>query len=416
MPDKFSCVKEIFNRNRIEYLIVLSCACCFIGFVASRAMASIGMIALVILAVITSNPFEVLRKYFKQTQLWVLSFLFLAVLISGLYSEDHTAWLGWVRIKLPFLFLPLAFAAFHKISPRTFTLILYAFVLVLGCSVVPVLANYYLHYAEITESFARGNTIPMPFSHIRYTLMLAFAFFCCWYLLEKKVILFHPFDRYVLVLFMGLLFVALHILSVRSSLLALYLGILFMALRLLIAQRKWAIGAWLLVLVVLAPYCAYKFVPSLHNKIGYMQYDLREYLHGRVNQNSDAGRLTSIKVGVEIWKKNKLLGVGAGDIRIETAKAYEELYPQVPVENRKVPHNEFVWVMAGCGLVGFVLFLSGFLIPYAVQGYYKQWLMVVLGLIVFSSFFTEDTFEEQIGTGFYVIFLLVLMNHFGADE
>ena len=67
-------------------------------------------------------------------------------------------------------------------------------------------------------------------------------------------------------------------------------------------------------------------------------------------------------------------------------------------------------------MVGFVLFLSGFLVPYVVRGYYRQWLMVVLGLIVFSSFFTEDTFEEQIGTGFYVIFLLVLMNHFGADE
>lgn len=416
MPDKFSCVREIFNRNRIEYLIVLCCTCCFIGFVASRAMASIGIIALVVLAFVSSNPLDVFRKYFKQTQLWVLSFLFVAVLISGVYSEDQNAWLGWLRIKLPFLFLPLAFAAFHKISQRAFTLVLYAFVLVLGCSVIPVLAIYYLHYAEITESFARGNTIPMPFSHIRYTLMLAFAFFCCWYLLEKKTVLFHRLERYVQVIIMGFLFLSLHVLSVRSSLLALYLGVLFMALRLLIAQRNWALGAVLLALVVLAPYCAYKFVPSLHSKIGYMRYDLQEYLQGRVNQNSDAGRLTSIKVGLEIWKKNKLLGVGAGDIRSETAMVYEELYPQVPVENRKVPHNEFIWVLAGCGMVGFVLFLSGFLVPYVVRGYYRQWLMVVLGLIVFSSFFTEDTFEEQIGTGFYVIFLLVLMNHFGADE
>ena len=195
MPDKFSCVRENFNRNRIEYLIVLCCTCCFIGFVASRAMASIGIIALVVLAFVSSNPLDVFRKYFKQTQLWVLSFLFVAVLISGVYSEDQTAWLGWLRIKLPFLFLPLAFAAFHKISQRAFTLVLYAFVLVLGCSVVPVLANYYLHYTEITESFARGNTIPMPFSHIRYTLMLAFAFFCCWYLLAKKTVLFHRLER-----------------------------------------------------------------------------------------------------------------------------------------------------------------------------------------------------------------------------
>ncbi len=416
MPDKFSCVKEIFNRNRIEYLIVLSCTCCFIGFVASRAMASIGMIALVVLAFVSSKPLEVVRNYFRQTHLWVLSFFFLAVLVSGIYSEDQTAWVGWLRIKLPFLFLPLAFAAFHKISQRNFTLILYAFVLVLGCSVIPVLANYYLHYAAITESFARGNTIPMPFSHIRYTLMLAFAFFCCWYLLEKREVVFRPFERYGQAIMMAFLFVTLHILSVRSSLLALYLGILYVALRLLIAQRKWTMGAVLLGLVLLAPYCAYKFVPSLQNKIGYMQYDLQEYLHGRVNQNSDAGRLTSIKVGLEIWKKNKLLGVGAGDIRNETAKVYEEMFPQVPLENRKVPHNEFIWVLAGCGLVGFALFLAGFLVPYLAQGYYKQWLIVVLGLIVFSSFFTEDTFEEQIGTGFYVIFLLVLMNHFGADE
>ncbi|MFN8287324.1 MAG: O-antigen ligase family protein [Chitinophagales bacterium] len=410
-------MKEIFNRNRIEYLIVLCCTCSFIGFVCSRAMISIGMIALVVLAFITLNPLEILRRYVLRKELWVLSLFFLLVLFSGFYSEDKQAYAGWLRIKLPFLFLPVAFAAFPVLGKRSVTLILYSFIIIVSLSAMAVLVNYYLHFAEINEGMLRGNAIPMPFSHIRYTLMLAFAFFCSWYLLESKSVVKYANEKYVLIALLAFLFIGLHILSVRSSLVALYLGVALLLVRMVVINKQWKSGLLALVFLVAVPYLAYLLVPSLHNKISYMRYDVNEYLNGNINQNSDAGRLVSWKVGLAIWKQNKLLGAGAGDIRSETEKVYIEQFPQVPKENRKVPHNQFIWVMAGSGVIGLLLFLVAFFIPYLTNGYYKQWLIVLLGIIIFSSFFTEDTFEEQIGTGFYLIFLLVFMNYFGvADE
>lgn len=392
-------------------MIALCCCCTFVGFVCSRALASIGMISLVVLAFISNDPYTTLKNYFKRSELWLLSLYFMLVFASGLYSADKESWLVWVRIKLPYLFLPVAFSAFSKLSQRNLTILLYGFVLSLFVSAVLVLGNYYLHYAEFTDAFRRGDAIPMPFSHIRYTLMISFGFFVCWYMAEEGLFLLGKWERGLQLTVMVFFFVSLHILSVRSGLLALYTGLLVQTVRFIVKRKSYVIALAMLAAIVAAPFAAYKWVPSLHNKITYMQYDLNEYSSGRINQNSDAGRLISWTVGLKVWEKSPWIGVGAGDLRYETAEIYEHQYPEVPMENRKVPHNQFIWVLAGCGLIGLLLFLTAFFGSAIAGGLYKYWLPLILLLIVFSSFFTEDTLEEQIGTGFYITFLLVFINY-----
>lgn len=410
-------LNRLLSPQRLQYLVALCCACIFIGLVGSRALASIGMIALVVTGVFSQSFTQTLRNYFSRKEMWILSLFFFIVLISGLYSDNKTEWLVWVRIKLPYLFLPIAMAGLPKLTERTFTIILYAFVLTMFISALFILSNYALHYTQITEAFTRGSAIPMPFSHIRYTLMLAFSFFCAWYLAENKRYLFSPSEKYAQWFFMAFVFVALHILSVRSGLLALYIGLLFIVYRVVIAQRRFMLGVIALAILVSLPVLTYYLVPSFHNKVSYMRYDLDQYRSGQINENSDAGRLLSWRVGMEIWQQHKLTGIGAGDIRTETAKVYEQQYPQVPISNRKVPHNQFIWVMATTGFIGLLLFLTAFFLPVFTNGYFKYWLFTLLHLILFSSFFTEDTLEEQVGTAFYLIFLLLFINHFHpADE
>ncbi len=410
-------LNRLLNKTQIEYLLALCCACIFIGFVGSRALASIGMIALVVSGILYQSPLQTLRTYFARKELWVLSLFFFIVLFSGFYSADKQEWLVWVRIKLPYLVLPLAIAGLPALSARSFLIILYLFIATLFISTAVILTNYTLHYTQITESFTRGSAIPMPFSHIRFTLMLAFALFCAVYVLEQKLFLFRPSEKYLLWFFIAFAFIALHILSVRSGLLALYIGLLFLVYRIVAAQRRYLPGLIALALLLCLPVLAYYLVPSFHNKVSYMRYDLDQYRSGQINENSDAGRLLSWRVGMELWQQSKWLGLGAGDIRTETARVYQQQFPQVPDSNRKVPHNQFIWVMATTGFIGLALFLTAFFLPVFTNGYFKYWLFTLLHLILFSSFFTEDTLEEQVGTGFYLIFLLLFINHFHpADE
>lgn len=398
-----------------EWLVVFFCSIIFVGFTCSRAMVSIGMIALVAVAILSNNPKQLFTNYFKQKELWALSFLFWIVFLSGIYSDDKIGWLNWVRIKLPYLFLPFAFAGVKKLSERSFTALLYAFILTFFVSTSVILCRYYLNYTLLTESLLKGSALPIPYSHIRYALMLGFSFFCSLYLWQQKLFLFHAYERY-LQLFLSLFaFVALHILSVRSGLLAVYLGLFLLAVGAIIIDRKWMLGIGLVIATAVLPYLAYQFVPSLHNKINYMRYDLGEYQKGEINDRSDAMRIVSMKIGIDVWKEHPLIGAGAGDLKNESDKFYESGYPSVSPENRRLPHNQFIWLLATTGVIGLLVFLFSFFYPLLSSGLHKHWISVVFYLSLFSSFFTEHSLEEQMGTGFYLIFLLLLMNRFKND-
>jgi O-antigen ligase len=118
-----------------------------------------------------------------------------------------------------------------------------------------------------------------------------------------------------------------------------------------------------------------------------------------------------MQIGLEIWKSNPLVGVGAGDLENATNAIYAAEHPDISVINRRIPHNQFIWVLASTGVLGLSLFLLAFFYPLAVKQHYKYWPLAILYIIILSSFFTEDTLEEQMGTGFYLIFLLLFLNH-----
>lgn len=388
----------------------------FIGFTCSRALVSIGMIALLVTTLLSSNPKQLFSNYFKRPELWVLSLFFWIVVASGTYSHDKTDWLNWVRIKLPYLVLPLAFAGIAKLKQRTFTVILYGYVLTFFVSALVILTQYALNYEQVTQSFLSGSALKIPYSHIRYSLMLGFSFFCALYLYREKLYLFTVKEKYLQLLLALFAFIALHIISVRSGLLAVYGALFYLALHTIVTQRRWVLGLGVIATIVVLPFVAYKFVPSLHNKIAYMRYDLQEYQRGNINDRSDAMRLLSMEIGIDIWKQNPVFGCGAGDLKTETNTIYKNQYPQITEANYRLPHNQFIWVLATTGVVGLILFLVTFFYPFMANGLYRQGLAVVLFIALFSSFFTEHSLEEQMGTAFYLIFLLLLLNRFKHEE
>lgn len=387
--------------------------CCilqFVGFVSSRVLASTGMIGILFVALFLFNGIKTIRSFLARKELWVLSFFFIIVFISGIYSTDKDAWMNWVRIKIPFVVLPLSFAALKKLDEKKFIVILYGFILTLFLSSTVVIANYFFHYTEITNSFSAGGGIPMPFSRIRFTLMLAFSFFCLFYIFENKKNVRWKNEKWIQLLLLVFSFVALHILAVRSSLLALYIGLFFLLFRYVFFKREYVKGGLFLIILIVIPFSAQKIIPSLKNKMDYMRYDNLEFEEGHINNLSDAMRRISVIAGIEVAKQNFWFGVGAGDLKQEMNNYYKLKYPILDPKNYKLPHNQLVWVLTSTGIIGFVLFLFSFVYPYFKSRLYKNFLSVILFLIIFSSFFTEATLEEQIGVGFFLIFLLLFIN------
>jgi O-antigen ligase len=334
---------------------------------------------------------------------------FLVILFSGINSENKAQWLTFLQIKIPFLLLPFAFCGFTFFDKAFFSKLLFAFVAVMLVSVTCVMMNYCLHYDEINARILDGSIIPVPFSHIRYTLMLVFSFFALIWLWEQHLIVM----RYLLLIPALYFFIVIHVLLSRSGWLSLYLGLLFYFGVYVYRTRKYFISILMLGALIALPLLFYQLIPSFHNKISYMKYTTEQYHAGHIDDMSDAMRFTSWAVGMEIIGHHPLTGVGAGDLLKESKEMSKGMFPSIKNDDdRKMPHNEFIWICAATGIFGLLVYCVAFFLPLIISFRYCYWLFGILYIIFFTSFFTEYPLEEQIGSTFYLVFLLIFLTHF----
>ena len=120
------------------------------------------------------------------------------------------------------------------------------------------------------------------------------------------------------------------------------------------------------------------------------------------------GRLISYDIALKLTKENMAYGTGMGDVLDEMKKGYDRWYPQVLDHQRLVPHNQFMLVALGLGIVGLLVFCIWVCVP---LGRLKQnregffffitWLVLLIPLMV------EPMLEVQYGVFVYLFFLLL---------
>ena len=152
-----------------------------------------------------------------------LSIPFFLVLISGLWSENVGYWLERLRIRIPFLVLPVAFYFFEPLSKRTFYSLLYAFSIIIAFNCLVMIVNYAFHFEEVTYRLGRGKPMPYVKEHITFSIMAVFAFFSSLTLWRERFYLKNPIETKFLLGLSIFLFLSIHIISVRTGILTLYI-------------------------------------------------------------------------------------------------------------------------------------------------------------------------------------------------
>jgi O-antigen ligase len=331
-----------------------------------------------------------------------LTLLLLAPAISFFWSDDSAYWLRTVQTRLPFLVMPWAFANFPPLGERQWKSVLYVLVWYFSALCVAIGINFVLHYDAIIEGLGRGNPVPVPRSHVRFSLILATAILSGGWLWVQRFYLWRPKERIFLGAATLFLFVFIHILSVRSGLFSLYAMLVFLLLRYVWVSKKWLTGLTVLALMIGIFWTAVQTVPSLNRRYGYMMYDWERF----VTQNeghlySDAARWISLRSGWQIWVENPVMGIGAGDLMREIKTVTARLYPDYAPEAH-LPHNQFLFIMAGTGLIGLVLSLAA-LFVLAWQGRNNDLLSGFL-VMAFASFLIECTLENAIGVAWFLFY------------
>ncbi len=334
---------------------------------------------------------------------------FFLVLLSGWQTEDWSYWFSRLRIKLPFLLLPLVFVNLPAFSKRQYLGLVYFLLLLLLVTCLGVGINYLLHFEKITNSLEHGKSIPVPCNHIRFSLILVLGVIGGGWLWWERYAYRYNWER-LLIGFTTLFLISfIFLLSVRSGLLALYSGLFILLIYYIHSTRRYWKAAMMTSAMAFAPVTAYFFLPSFNAKMDYMQEDLEMHQKGKGEHYSDSGRLTSIEVGLDIGNEHPLLGVGAGNLKQEVEEAYEAEHPE-SIEP-KMPHNQWVHTYAGTGIFGVILFTFAFFYPLLHHGFFKKPVFLAFNSVIFSSFLTESTIENALGVGIYAFFLLLGLHY-----
>ena len=347
------------------------------------------------------------QRFVNQPVWWVITIPFFIVLFSAVYSSDLDYTLERLRIKLPFLVLPFAFLSMPKLEKKECFAILYFLLLLMFVACCYVGMNYLANFEQINDLISKGQAMPTPSNHIRFSLTLAMTVIGGVALWWEKFHFSNPQERYLIGGITLFLFLFIHILSVRSGIIAMYLGLFLVGIQYALQSKKYWIILIALTGMVALPYLAIQTIPSLQEKIRYAKWDYYQFKKG-IGGNSDSERIISLKIGMEIGNQHPVFGVGAGDLKKEVKALYEAKYPEYSFRK---PHNQFVSIYTGTGIVGLILFCVAFFFPLFYQKNYLNPLFLALHAIVFLSFMMENTLENNFGISMFLFFLLMGVNY-----
>lgn len=401
-------LKHINHQNTGILAILLIMA----GLLTSEALMSIGMVLLSANLVFNRRLGPLLKHALAHQGLVALVLIFVLFLISGLWSENLSWWIDRMRMKLPFLMLPLAVVSIPRMGEKIYLRLLMVFFIWISLAAAHSGLLYALDFEAITLAYREGRVLPTPVQHIRFSLMVALSIAIGVYLIRKQFVWKYAWEQRLLRWLTAFLFIYIHILAVRSGLLALYVMMAFYALLLIVEHRQYRNALLLSMAVLVAAGLAYRYVPSFQNKINYTLYSLRMFeKQEQISDLSDARRMGSLYAAVDLMKKYPLTGVGAGDIRDATDEFLQREYPAL-AGFQLMPHNQFLLVGAALGIPAMLIFLGCMIWPWRYRHAWRDPLFTAFQLLILSSCMVEHTFETQLGTAIYILFMVLMLRHF----
>ena len=366
-------------------------------------MVSVSMILMVILAILEArdNSEFNFSSFLKSLPYSGLLLVFGVIVLSGVNSEDSGEWMKQVKLKLPFLILPLVFYVLKPIDQKVHRLVHLGLIGIVAASSIQVIGNFFLDYEEISSGLNRGKSIPTPIDHIHYSIILAYATVSCFVLG-----LYESVKKWRILLFIAgiYLFGFSHFLSVRSGLALCYASVGVTLIWYIVTRKKYFAGLSVMAFLVALPFIAYQTIKPFHNKIQYMMWDIEQYQKGNGNNYSDSERLMSYEIAVDLIKDAPIVGHGIGDLRPLTTQKHKEKYGDK--EKYIYPHNQYLYILTAVGILGALVFFFSLFCP-LLFAEKRNIFLVLIFVMLMLSFLVENTIQRAVITAFFLFFILL---------
>ncbi len=392
-------VQKGLRTNLIFVCLLAMLASLFV----SRFALSITMILFISATLFHRNIFLQVRQFIQSPFLLSISLLFFIPFASGLWSSNTNEWLDIIRIKLPLLFLPIAFAGSWQLNERQWEWVGYFFLFLLCVGTCYSLFYYLQNANALNAGYLKAKTIltPLDNDHVRFSWMIAAGFLLCLFFLQD-----HKKNRILFASLALWLAIYLHVLVARTGLFSLYIILFFFLLRFLFQKGKKFTALISAIVLIIIPLLSWFALPTFQNRIKYFIYDFRYvkdevYLPGA----NDGNRFISIKAGWNILKDNPL-GIGAGDIRRASLQWYDANIPGMLPTDKIYPNSEWIIYGLTAGWIGLILFTVIMFVPFFIKNIQHRFFWSLLNIITAFSFLFDVGLKVQYGVFIYAFVVL----------
>lgn len=380
--------EKLFQRIQLFALYLLPWSLLF-----SEAATSVLVIVFSVPLIFFGGQID-LQKNIRWS--WPYYMIYGLIFVSGFWSSDTVRWLSLLRVNLPYLVMPLAFGVWDSFLRQFSGKIFNQFFL------AGTLLSLYIFYLAMSRigvgaDIASGGYLPVPVHHVRTGLFLAVAALAGW----EQISRYGPGKYYSHLWMMLILLAGIHLLAVRTGIVLMYIGsVLYFLLEKSYRGRK----GWIALGIMVALFAAvFLTSPTLSEKLNYWKEDWQNLSGHSWAFYSDAMRWKSNVTGWQIFRENVWFGAGMGDVRNEMTLQFLQ---QEKIYTEHYPHNLWITMMAGTGLVG--LLATNFSL--GVLGF-RQWKSGPFGFVIFLIFIgsclVENTLLSSVGTiGFVLVSLL----------
>lgn len=369
------------------------------GLLWSRALLSLSMIALFVLALVfyARQGWQTIRS---SRWLQGLLMLFLIPLLTFFWSTDKHQWLNAVQVKIPLLLMPLLIPMFRLFRREMASKLLAAL------CVLVLLSSFFSYWHFFTATGIQADylkakvvRVVMSNDHVRYAWLLIIAY--AWLLYDMLRGSFPEKWRIAGYAFLVYVAVFIHVLAAKTGILGFYM-VSLIAVFSIVARRFRLVS---LVTIFLIPVTAWFLFPTFQNRMRFVIWDFQNYSRGNyVEGLSDAPRIISYNAGSSLIKSNPAIGVGSGDVRGETWAWYDIHAAYLKEYERLLPSNEVLMYAAAGGLLAGMGSFVVFILPFLMKDYRRNMLWISFHAVSFAGFMYEIGLEVQHGVFIYAFF------------
>ncbi len=381
------------KNDTIQFILIILM---LIGLFSSRALLSVTSVGVLLF-------FLNGKKDKKTLQITVTASLLLIapVVSSFFFSTDKQQWWRVVAEKMPLLSLGLGFS-YLDISLKRYKQLswfLSAFVFI---GTIYTSTYYVTHFHQVNEAYLQASVLPtlLDSNHIHFSWLVVLTI-----LLILKIQS-HASDserKVSLALIIWFIFF-LHLLAAKTGLILLYLVFFILLISFFKRNPKKIISFLVIAFFIIA--AALTFIPTFQNRIKFIRWDLENYSTGNFLPGlSDGNRWLSIKAGYFVFQQHPLTGTGFGDIKKDTDQFIQSTQPQIPVEERFLPLNQWIIYAAGSGIIGILFFTAGIILFLLLLIKTKNIFSNLTALVLIGPLFIDDTLETQFGIFIFIFFI-----------